>query len=37
MQTRSFNAYDPLEDFLRRKITPNETTKMVHVSGRGAR
>src|SRR6201991_496383 len=35
MQTRSLDTYDPLEDFLPRKITLNETTKMVHVSGSG--
>ena len=35
MKTRSLDAYDPLEDFLPRKITLNETTKMVHVSGSG--
>src|ERR1700761_6380523 len=35
MQTRSLDAYDPLEDFLPRKITLNEATKMVHVSGSG--
>src|ERR1700761_378377 len=35
MQIRSLDAHDPLEDFLPRKITLNETTKMVHVSGSG--
>src|SRR6201996_2523235 len=35
MQTRSLDAYDPLEDFIPRKITLNDITKMVHVSGTG--
>jgi len=35
MQTRPLDAYDPLEDFTPRKITLNDITKMVHVSGRG--
>jgi dienelactone hydrolase len=35
MQTRKLDEYDPLEDFQSRKITLNETTKMVHVSGVG--
>ena len=35
MQTRSLDAYDPLEDFTPRKITLNDITKMVHVSGSG--
>jgi dienelactone hydrolase len=35
MATRNLDEYDPLEDFQPRKITLNETTKMVHVSGTG--
>ncbi|NVZ60719.1 dienelactone hydrolase family protein [Pseudomonas gingeri] len=35
MKTRNLDEYDPLEDFLARKITLNGTTKMVHVSGSG--
>lgn len=35
MKTRMLDEYDPLEDFGPRKITLNETTKMVHVSGKG--
>jgi dienelactone hydrolase len=35
MQTRKLDEYDPLQDFLPRKITLNGTTKMVHVSGSG--
>jgi dienelactone hydrolase len=35
MQTRKLDIYDPLEDFEPRKLTFNETTKMVHVSGDG--
>src|ERR1700754_1053609 len=35
MATRNLDEYDPLEDFGPRKITLNETTKMVHVSGTG--
>ncbi|WP_426419736.1 dienelactone hydrolase family protein [Bradyrhizobium genosp. A] len=35
MQTRKLDVYDPLEDFEPRKVSLNETTKMVHVSGDG--
>jgi dienelactone hydrolase len=35
MQARKLDEYDPLEDFQSRKITLNETTKTVHVSGAG--
>jgi dienelactone hydrolase len=32
---RQLDEYDPLEDFASHKITLNDTTKMVHVSGKG--
>lgn len=35
MPTRSLSEYDPLEDFLPRKIPLNDQTKMVHVAGDG--
>lgn len=35
MKTRDLSVYDPLEDFHPRKITLNEATRMVHVSGTG--
>lgn len=35
MQTRKLDEYDPLEDFVPRKVTLNQATKMVHVSGTG--
>ncbi|HZZ47094.1 MAG TPA: dienelactone hydrolase family protein [Pseudonocardia sp.] len=35
MVTRNLDEYDPLEDFQPRKITLDDTTKMVHVSGTG--
>jgi dienelactone hydrolase len=34
-QTRKLDEYDPLEDFAPRKITLNDTTRMVHVAGKG--
>lgn len=35
MQARKLDDYDPLEDFVTRKIMLNDTTKMVHVAGSG--
>jgi dienelactone hydrolase len=35
MQARNLDEYDPLEDFETRKITLNETTKTVHITGTG--
>ena len=36
MAARKLDEYDPLEDFEPRRITLNETTKMVHMSGTGS-
>ena len=35
MHTRKLDVYDPLEDFEPRKLTFDNITKMVHVSGTG--
>jgi dienelactone hydrolase len=35
MKPRNLNEYDPLEDFLPRKITLAGSTKLVHVAGQG--
>ena len=35
MQKRNLAVYDPLEDFTPRKITLDQVTKMVHISGEG--